>query len=61
MFSALKEDTMMCSKSVTCNDYMCMVINSVKRPESMGLLHSNKSPESRPALIKYVVCIQSAL
>lgn len=29
---ALKEDTMMCSKSVTCNEYMCVVINTVKQP-----------------------------
>lgn len=62
MFSLLTEDTMMCSKTVTCNESKLIVINSIKGPESIGLLHPCKSHLSSPILINNVVCsLQSAV
>lgn len=45
MFSLLPENTMMRSKTVTCNESKCIEINRVKGPESMGL-HPCKSHQS---------------
>lgn len=56
MFSLLAEDTMRCSKTVARNESKRIVINSVKGPECVGLLHPCKSHQSIHVPIKHVVC-----
>lgn len=52
----LTEDTMMCSKTVTCNESKCVMMNSVKGLEHMGLLDPCKSHHRSRILINSSFC-----
>lgn len=60
MLSFLTTETMMCSKTVTCNESKRIVIKSIKGPRRMELLHPCISHQSSWILIKNVVCTVSS-
>lgn len=58
--SFLAADTVMRSKTVTCNESQWIGIKSIEGPRRMGLMHPCKLHQSAPVLIKDVACTVSS-